>query len=77
MIVFEDVELPADAVEIVDEATRRAESSPSAAVELLAAEFGSVCDTDAADPHPIGESGRESRCHRHLAEYVDADAELR
>ena len=75
--VFADVELPADAAEIVDEATQRAESSPSAAVELLAAEFGSVCDTDAADPHRIGENGRESRCHRHLAEHADPDAELR
>jgi peptide/nickel transport system ATP-binding protein len=75
--VFADVELPSTATEIVDEATERAESSPSAAVDLLAAEFGSVCETDAVESHPVGENGRESRCHRHLAEHTDADTELR
>ena len=74
---FADVELPSDAAEIVDEATQRAESSPSAAVELLTAEFGSVCETDTVESYPIGENGRESRCHRHLAEHTDADTELR
>jgi peptide/nickel transport system ATP-binding protein len=75
--VFADIELPPAATEIVDEATERAESSPSAAVELLAAEFGSVCETDAVESYPIGENGRESRFHRHLAEHTDADTELR
>ncbi len=75
--VFGDVDLPSDAAEIVDEATQRAESSPSAAVELLAAEFGSVCETDTVESYLIGENGRESRCHRHLAEHTDADTELR
>ena len=75
--VFADVELSSDAAEIVDEATQRAESSPSAAVELLAAEFGSVCETDTVESYSIGENGRESRCHRHLAEHTDADTELR
>ena len=75
--VFADVELPSGAAEIVDEATQRAESSPSAAVELLVAEFGSVCETDTVESYPIGENGRESRCHRHLAEHTDADTELR
>ena len=75
--VFADVELPPAAAEVVDEAANRAESSPSGAVELLASEFGSVCDGEAADPHRIGENGRKSRCHRHLTEHADADAELR
>ncbi|MFC7228296.1 ABC transporter ATP-binding protein [Salinirubellus salinus] len=43
------------------------------ALEVLAAEFSSVCDGEKPAHNPVSESGRTSFCHRHLAEYEEPE----
>ena len=74
--LFEDVELPPDVAETVTAATEQASTDPGAAAALLAEEFGSVCDHDGHESHPVGEQ-RRSRCVRHRTEYEDPSDALR
>jgi peptide/nickel transport system ATP-binding protein len=74
--LFEDVELPPDVAETVTAATEQASTDPGAAATLLAEEFGSVCDHDGHETHPVGEE-RRSRCVRHRTEYEDPSDALR
>ena len=75
--VFAGVDLPSAVAETIDEAAQQAEASPEAALELLTAEFGSVCDQQTITVHEIGTNGRESRCLRHQDEYSNPETELR
>ena len=74
--LFDDVDLPPDVAETVTAATEQASTDPGAAAALLAEEFGSVCDHDGHESHPVGEE-RRSRCVRHRTEYQDPSDALR
>ena len=74
--LFEDVELPPDVAETVTAATEQASTDPGAAAARLAEEFGSVCDHDGHESHPVG-AERRSRCVRHRTEYEDPPDALR
>jgi peptide/nickel transport system ATP-binding protein len=43
------------------------------ALEVLAAEFSSVCDSEKPAHNPVSESGRTSFCHRHLDEHEEPE----
>jgi oligopeptide/dipeptide ABC transporter ATP-binding protein len=75
--LFDGVELPADVAETVAVAEERAHSSPAAAADLLAEEFGSVCDRNGEDVHAVGDGTRTSRCVRHRDEYEEPSNTLR
>lgn len=74
---FADIDLPPAVAETIHDAAQRAETSPEAALELLASEFGSVCDQEPVTPHEIGNNDRESRCLRHQKQYTSPESELR
>jgi peptide/nickel transport system ATP-binding protein len=64
--LFGDVELPPDVAETVEQAKERAHSSPGAGADLLAEEFGSVCDRTDGQVHQVGDGEeRRSQCVRH------------
>jgi len=44
-----------------------------AALDVLHAEFGSVCDDEFPAEYPVSDSGRRSLCHRHQDEYRDPE----
>ena len=69
--LFDEVQLPPEMRETIELAEQRAQSSPGAAADLLADEFGSVCDRNGDDTHAIGTNGRRSQCIRHRDEYED------
>jgi ABC-type dipeptide/oligopeptide/nickel transport system, ATPase component len=76
--LFADVRLPDGVAETVELATERAHSSPGAGADLLAEEFGSVCDRTDGDVHQIGDDGeRRSQCVRHQSEYESPSDVLR
>ncbi|MFD1568055.1 ABC transporter ATP-binding protein, partial [Halolamina litorea] len=73
--LFADRELPGSIREPVDHATELARNGDEAdALEHLKAELGSVCDHESPGAHGVDAAGRESRCHRHEAEYADPSA---
>ena len=63
--LFADVELPGPVADTVATATDRAYSSPAAAADLLAEEFGSVCDRTDGEVYAVGDNDRRSQCVRH------------
>jgi oligopeptide/dipeptide ABC transporter ATP-binding protein len=69
--LFADVELSASVADTITAAEERAHTSPGAAADLLAEEFGSVCDRNGEDVHAVGDGTRRSRCVRHRDEYED------
>jgi peptide/nickel transport system ATP-binding protein len=74
--LFEGVDLPPDVAETLTTAEEQASTDPGAAAALLTEEFGSVCDHDDHESHPVGEN-RQSRCVRHQTEYQDPPDALR
>ena len=74
--LLSDVDLPENVATTIDAAIERGASSPGEAADRLADEFGSVCDRDDVETHPIGENGRRSRCLRHREEYAEPSTEL-
>jgi len=68
--LFEDVEVDPTVRETIDEATEKAETSPSAALAILNEEFNSVCDHEAPAEHEVDETGRTSRCLRHRPDHA-------
>jgi peptide/nickel transport system ATP-binding protein len=69
--LFDGVKLPPGVAETIEQAENRANTSPGAAADLLADEFGSVCDRNGEDVHAIEDNGRRSQCVRHRDEYRD------
>jgi peptide/nickel transport system ATP-binding protein len=69
--LFDDLKLPPAVAETIKQAEEQAHSSPGAAADLLAEEFGSVCDQSGDDVHTIGTDGRRSQCVRHRDEYKE------
>ena len=74
--LFDGIELPKQVAETIDTAEERAYTSPAAGADLLAEEFGSVCDRDSDDVHAIGDE-RHSQCVRHRDEYEEPTETLR
>ena len=75
--LFDDVNLSDDVAATIEIATERGASSPGAAADLLAEEFGSVCEDDEVDTHSVDEADHQSRCLRHSDNYTDPSTELR
>ena len=73
--LFADV-APSSAVEeVLDEAADRVDAGDATdARDLLASEFGGICDTEYPEAHSVGEAGRTSRCHRHRADHDEPAA---
>jgi peptide/nickel transport system ATP-binding protein len=75
--VFAGVTLPDRVREVVTEAEEIVESrSEGAALEFLREEFGSDCNFERPDRHEVGDEGRTSLCHRHLAEHAEPHEEF-
>jgi peptide/nickel transport system ATP-binding protein len=75
--VFADVTLPDRVREVVTEAEDIVETrSEGAALEFLREEFGSECNFERPDRHEVGDAGRRSLCHRHLAEHAEPHEEF-
>ena len=74
--LFEGVDLPPDVAETLATAKEQASTDPGGAAALLAEEFGSVCDHDDHESHPVGEE-QQSRCVRHRTGYRDPPDALR
>jgi oligopeptide/dipeptide ABC transporter, ATP-binding protein, C-terminal domain len=72
--LFAGVELPSAVADTIATATDRAYSSPAAAADLLAEEFGSVCDQTDGEVYTVGDGSRQSQCVRHGPAY-DAPAD--
>ncbi|MBP1986524.1 ABC transporter ATP-binding protein [Halolamina salifodinae] len=73
--LFTDRDIPVSVKEPVDQAADLArEGDEDAALEHLKGELGSVCDHESPEDHAVGTEGRESRCHRHAAEYEEPSA---
>ncbi|RRJ29146.1 ABC transporter ATP-binding protein [Halocatena pleomorpha] len=45
----------------------------SQAHQLLTDEFGSVCEHESPEHHPVSDTGRASYCHRHRSEYDEPE----
>ncbi|QAU13024.1 ABC transporter ATP-binding protein [Halorubrum sp. BOL3-1] len=75
--LFGDIDLPDDVAATVDAAVERGASSPGAAADLLAEEFGSVCEDGEVDAHAVDGADHRSRCLRHEDEHADPSTELR
>ncbi|MFB6177823.1 MAG: ABC transporter ATP-binding protein, partial [Halobaculum sp.] len=74
--LFGDVAESAPVRDVIDQAADHvSEGDPTAARELLASEFGSVCDAEHPEAHEVSDTGRTSRCHRHRAGEDEPSAE--
>ncbi|WP_129114164.1 ABC transporter ATP-binding protein [Halegenticoccus tardaugens] len=68
--LFDDVDIPPGIRAHVDEAAMYVrENREEEARRYLSEEFGSVCDADRPEQHPVGDAGRTSLCHRHADEH--------
>jgi len=68
--LFGDLTVPDDVAEHIRHAAEHIEDNDAAAArEYLFEEFGSACDKEEPEFHPVGSSTRRSYCHRHLDEY--------
>jgi peptide/nickel transport system ATP-binding protein len=69
--VFGDLEVPDEiATHLREAASAVEENREGEARQYLFEEFGSVCDKEKPDHHPVSDSGRTSYCHRHQDEYA-------
>jgi|AntRauMinimDraft_4_1070384.scaffolds.fasta_scaffold00688_7 peptide/nickel transport system ATP-binding protein len=70
--LFDDHDLPDDAESVLaDVATYARENDESRALDVLDDAFGGICESEAPDAHAVGDTGRQSLCHRHASEYRD------
>ncbi len=68
--LFGDLTVPEDVAEHVRRASEHIEANEAGeARSYLFEEFGSTCDKDEPEFHPVGGTTRRSYCHRHLDEY--------
>ncbi|WP_254536666.1 ABC transporter ATP-binding protein [Halomarina litorea] len=75
--VFDGVEMPEEVRRPVEDAVESVRSGDEAAArDRMREAFGSVCDTDKPEHHPVSDSGRTSYCHRHLDEYEEPEPEF-
>jgi len=73
--LFADVDASPAVREVVDEAAQRVVAGKAdSARDLLAEEFGGVCDREDPEAHEVGDAGRTSRCHRHRPDHEDPAA---
>jgi len=73
--LFADVEPSSAVEEVLDEAADRVDAGdPTDARDLLASEFGGICDREYPEAHSVGDAGRTSRCHRHRADHDEPAA---
>ncbi|WP_246999161.1 ABC transporter ATP-binding protein [Halosolutus gelatinilyticus] len=75
--LFGDVDVPSHVQSVLDEIEGYASDyEEEKALEVLAEEFGSVCESTSPSYHDVSESGRQSYCHRHDGEYPEPDTVL-
>jgi len=71
---FGEMDVPGEVRGDVDRAVEHVRNSDEdAARRLLREEFGSVCDVEPPEHHPVSGSGRTSYCHRHRTEYDEPE----
>ncbi|MFP9192617.1 ABC transporter ATP-binding protein [Natrialbaceae archaeon A-CW1-1] len=68
--LFDAVDVPESIQPVLDQVAEDVQANDErSALELLNEEFGSSCDADIPDYHPVGDEGRVSLCHRHESGY--------
>ncbi|WP_312908715.1 ABC transporter ATP-binding protein [Natronosalvus caseinilyticus] len=75
--LFSDVSVPEEVQSVLDEIAEHVRRNDEAtALEVLAADFESVCGSEHPEYYPVGESNRVSLCHRHDDAYRDPEPVL-